>query len=322
MNNTAAIQYLANQESKHFTIYKDEKKVNKSLPYFQLCKQESDYLINCYNYIGHDNQDRMLFFKQYLQGYVLPLIDKNVNLSGFYNIELHDSYNYLSKSVSYDNCLTWCKTMNDPNHNPVLLPDLYQMTNYGGILNNVDDILWNQKKNKISFYGCTTGDRNPLHNERIQTCLWGLEHRSYTDLYITNIVQMKQTDVFSAIPKFQDIYHPPTSQTELFNYKFNLDIDGNVSSWSRVPVILNSKTLLFKMPSRNMCYYYPILQSGTHFVSVNKNNMRIQYDYYLNNPKEAAFIIQNANKFVKDFLQPQHAILYIKTLFESAFWNS
>lgn len=296
-----------------YSLDVDDGNLNKNLPYFHV---DSNRRVRGCNYGHHDNADRMPFICNYLENNVFKFMDSKFNLQGFFNIELHDSYSYLNNNDNYEHCLTWSKRKT--HHNIILMPDIYQLVNYGGKLELKDTSSWDTKSDKIGFYGTTTGDRDPLYNKRIQTCLWGRDNKSWCDFFIVKVAQIPTSTIYSKIPNFNSILHPFVNPEYLFKYKFLLDIPGNTCSWDRVPFILNSKSILFKMPCKDMCWYYPLLHNKEHYVSTNLDSLQNMFNFYKNNPNECSFITSQANKFVNNFLKPQHARLYLVSLFEEA----
>lgn len=318
MNNIESIEYLGFQEGKSFVIQRDIEDINVELPYFQI----QNRTIKGYNYIHHDNADRMNFIINYFYSMILKYISPDVDLSGFYNIELHDSNSYLSNTKSYKNCLVWCKNTKD--NNVVLLPDLYHMIGYNGKLNDQDNILWHVKCNNVGFFGTTTGNRDPINNVRLKYCRNAVDspYREYCDFKITNVAQMQESDVIKCYgqDKWNNMKSPWMHHTHLYNYKFNLDIPGNTASWDRVPLILNSKSILFKSYCTDMCFYYPLLQDGTHYVST--PDMKSIHDkrmFYLSNENQHKLLIENANQFAKNYLTPNAALRYFIALLESSY---
>lgn len=321
MNAEEIVQHLAVIEGRKLKPKQKADDVTLGVPYFhiEIDHRFKNVEIGLGAYKGHDNQDRMLFFAEYLMKRILPTIPNIASLQGFFSMELHDTYSYLNNGVDYTGCLTWSKRKSD--HNVVLLPDLYQIVNYGGKLqNHLDTYAWESKNNKIGFWGTTTGSRNPKENERIQTCLWAHEHAAdVTEFKITKVAQMTHEQVLHDLPNFEKVYNAEgqVSQDHMFGYKFLLDIPGNTCSWDRVPLIMSSNSLLFKKPCKDMCFYYPLMIDRTHYVEVNEHNMLNMREYYLNNPREAAFIIQNANHFAKTFFNNRVAEIYTRSLFQS-----
>ena len=314
MDNFETLTHLGNEQGKRLKPAETLDDLTPGIPWFQIKGHE---VTNYGGHIGHDNADRLPFFTQYLTMNVLPHVEALAKLDGYYNIELHDTYSYLKNGIDYTNCLTWSKRKED--HDVVLLPDLYHICNFGDKLHkHVDKLDWVSKPcDRIGFWGTTTGDRDPKKNERLKTCDWSVD-KPETEFYITKVAQMDIKDVQAAYPRFDDFSSASTTPETMFDYKFLLDIPGNTCSWDRVPLVLNSKSLLFKMPCRDMCFYYPLLHSGTHYVSVNTFNMLDQRRFYLANPGTAKFITGCANKFATDFLHARHALMYTVGLFEGS----
>jgi len=315
MDPLETIHHLGACQGSRLKIAYTQDRINKRLPFFNINKER----IDIGNFQEHDNADRLPFFASYL-GRILSSIEPgtmDVLNGGFFNIELHDTYVYLDKNDDYDNVLVWSKGKKD--QNVVLLPDLYNIVNYNNSLErNVDRLNWDDKKNKMAFFGTTTGNMNPAKNERILTCMWGKEHRDLADFYITKVAQMKMNDILAVFPTFRDIVYPQVTPEYMFQYKFLVDIPGNTCSWDRVPLVMNSRSLLFKMPCGDMCWYYPLLHDREHYIHVDVDDIVKKHNYYLNNPKEAAEIIKRANAFVKTYLHPDSARIYTKALFEAA----
>jgi hypothetical protein len=326
MNNKDAIGFLGEREGARLRIGNSVDDVNTSLPYFRINKDASgSYTFEGFNYKTHDNAERMPFILNFLKQYVVPYLSKEADIKGYYNIELHDSNSYLDGS--YTNTLVWSRNKSD--RHSILIPDVYQLTNYGNKLLAKDGTEWHAKQNRIAFYGTTTGNRDPSQNARLQWCKWKAVNDpddAWCHWYITNVAQMQVDDIVKAygMPVWQQMLKPYVPHTYLYNYKFNLDIPGNTASWDRVPVVLNSKSLLFKAPCQDMCFYYPLMHAGEHYIHVDTPQDAIkQQQYFLSNMKDYTRINTNANNFVADYMTPHAAIRYMVTLFEtSSFFSS
>lgn len=320
MDKLDAVSHLGREEGRKLKIRASLDDIDKSIPFFSIKGRE----ISIGGHIGHDNQDRLPWFALFLKNQVFPHLDPSASIDGFYNIELHDTYSYLKNGKDYTNCLTWSKRKQD--RDVILIPDLYQLSNYHDRFSRpdyVDQYPWHNKNNKIGFWGTTTGSRDPSTNVRLKMCDWGLNFKEETDFYITKVAQMKVEDVCKAYPQFNQMFGKYAGPKHMFEYRFLLDIPGNTCSWDRVPMIMHSKSLLFKMPCEDMCFYYPLMHDTSHYVSVAEHNMLQKRLYYMNNPQQCKFMIQNANKFADDFLNTNTAIAYLVALLESAaFYNS
>ena len=328
MNNKEAIVFLGEKEGARLRIGHSVDDINTKLPYFRIDKNaEGTYTFEGFNYQKHDNADRMPFILNYLKQYVVPYISAEANIKGYYNLELHDSNSYLDgSSTDYTNTLVWSRNKSD--RRPILLPDVYQLTNYGNKLNAKDTVEWYAKQNLIAFYGTTTGSRDPSQNARLQWCKWKAANDPYDKTchwYITNVAQMQVEDIVKtySLPVWQNMSKPYVPHTHLYNYKFNLDIPGNTASWDRVPVVLNSKSLLFKAPCQDMCFYYPLMHTGEHYIHVDTPEDALkQQQYFLSNMRDYSRINANANNFVQDFMTPHAAIRYMVALFETSSYFS
>ncbi len=320
MNSQENIIYLAQQNAKNIKP-KTLETINQSLPYFKLFMNDDNKLdIKGYNYSFHDNAPRMSLWEMYMKQLIIPNLNNNKNLCGYYNIELHDSYTYLKNDKNYTDVFTFSKFKNDSK--PVLIPDPYMICNWNNQLDYIkDNISFEDKYNILYFYGTTTGNRNPELNERINMCLWSLNKSNY-DFKITKVAQMNTNDIikYTGIQNWNKIHTlNRISIDEQLKYKYHLILDGNTCRFD----IWNFKTnsLSFKYKSNEMLWYYPFLQDREHFIEVDKNNMDKYINYYNNNPKEANRIIQNANDLANTYFNNETHILYTKTLFEEISQN-
>lgn len=319
MNLLEDIMYLAQANTRKCFI-KDINTIDKSIPYFKVFKNDlGRYDIQSSGYQEHDNEPRMQLYEQYFKTCIFPNINKNINISGYYNIELHDSFTYLDNDKDYTNVMCFSKFKNKDTG--VLIPDPYMVCNWGGLLDTINDTKeWDKKQNKIVFAGTTTGNKNPLKNERIDFCLWSLNNKDMFDCYITKIAQMDSEYVKKTVNNFDKIYHTPISVNDQINYKYHLSMDGNVCQFDTWWFKTNSVT--FKYKSDLMLFYYPLLQAGTHFEEVDKNNIVNKFNYYNNNPNNALLMIHNARTAASNIYRPFIHQIYMTHLFENIAMNT
>lgn len=279
--------------------------IDQTLPYFRIQKEDGRHSISMFNYRTHDNADRMGYVCSYLLEMVLPRVSGDV--CGYYSIQLHDSYTYLDDGKDYKDVL--CFGMSKGDRGPVMLPDCYFMGGWGGkYASFVDNQPWESKKSRVCFYGTTTGNRNPALNERINVCLWGAS-RPWCDFKITKVAQMQA----SLVPK--GVLSAPVPLSEQTKNRYMLIVDGNVSKWD--VDCYYSRCLGLSMPSNNMLWYYPLLQSGTHNAPVTLDTLEPVFNYYENNVGEALRIISNANRLASSLFRAEVAVDYTVSLFET-----
>lgn len=295
-------------------LRKEEVKIN--LPYIQVQKSimSRSYEVTAYNYEAHDNAERMPYLQYYLKNIILPNVRGDA--SGFYNIELHDSYTYLKNDKDYNNVLTFSKFKDDKG--PCLLPDPYMIGDWNGVMRTIiDPHSWTDKLGKCCFFGTTTGDRDPAANERIQMCVWSTKQNNLLDFKITQVAQMSEASIVQAVGKdmWSKIYYPAkVSIPDQLKYKYHLIMDGNTCRYDVWGYKTNS--MMLKHESRDMLWYYPLLQERTHFVEVNKDNIVNKMAYYNANPKIADHIIHNAQQFSQQYFNQVACNLYTTQLFE------
>lgn len=261
----------------------------------------------------------------YLNDMVLPSIPAEVPVTGWYNVELHDSYSYLSntRSSKYDGVLTFAK--NTEHKGPVLLPDCYQMTSYNGFMHVYkDDVPHNSKPHhKVIFAGTTTGNRDPVANERVSLCKWALGHRNDIDAFITKVAQMREPDLRDHLADdYNSIVRPHVSVQEHHNYRYHLLVDGNTARFDIWPYA--SQSVCLKLRGRDMLWWYPLLQDGTHFLSCNSHDEILKHKARLEGqPTERSLLVVNANRLVEKVLaNPPCHHLYTAKLFESMAENA
>lgn len=280
--------------------------VNKHMPYFTL-ERNSDraYKARAFNYRNHPNADRMGFLTCYLQQHVCPYVVGD--MSGLFQIELHDVYD----KDKYDttNTLVWSKYRED--EHVILMPDIYHLIDFCGKLKTADLITYENKKDKMCFFGSSTGSTDLRKNERVIGCTWGSSHADVADFFITRKVQMDENTIIPG-----RIMCPPVAQSKILDYKFCCNIEGNTNCWDRVPVIMASNSLLFQMPSEFMSFYEPLIHTG--IVNINHyDQLPEQMMYYVQNTREAQRMIMDANEFARTYLQAEVAQHYMVNLFQA-----
>lgn len=76
-----------------------------------------------------------------------------------------------------------------------------------------------------------------------------------------------------------------------------------------------------KYDSKEMLWYYPLLQNDVHFIDVNKDDMKNKMDFYANNPQLAHVMIFNAKKTASMLFRPIVHQMYTINLFETIAQN-
>ena len=327
MNNLETIQYLAQAEAKHFApLRTDVIMEDIEIPRLSILKSScGTYSVEMQGHQGHDNEGRAPLVCSFMRSSVLANVDPTIDASGVYPLELHDSYSYLAADspehrAKYKGALSFSKNM--AHGHTIAFPDPYQITGYGGMLGVHDTLEFEKKRDIVLFAGTTTGSRDPLKNARINACRWAINRRPEYQFYITNVAQMTVDDVRSSVPECDAIFHQPISHDDHFQCKYIFNIQGNTCCWSRVPMIMNSRSLMLNLRHADGAWYYPLMHDGQHFVNVaNLDALPSTVQYCASNPAWCKHIVANANQFVKNYCGQVHAAYYAKCLIETMALN-
>jgi hypothetical protein len=273
---------------------------------------------------GHDNEGRMAPVCDFLQRRVLPFVEPGLDVRGGYRIELHDSYSYLPRERRvYDNAMTFSRPR-AARERSVVVPDPYQMAAYGGMLSVPDTVPWGAKRPTLFFAGTTTGDRDPVRNERIAACRWALSQpRDVADFRITCVAQMTAANARAKVPCFDELLHPQVPHTDHFEHRYQVNIAGNTACWSRVPMVLASGSLMVQLRThQDMAWYYPFLRQDEHYVgALSLDALPSVRQWCMANEGACQQMVARASRFVLDYLSPMHAALYWLHLLEAAAAN-
>lgn len=208
---------------------------------------------------GHPNEPRMPFIRDWIARDVL-LPSTEGDPTGTYRLQLHDACSYLPRGADFQNVLSFGRT---PGACVAMFPDPYQASGYLGEEAVIDDVPWEAKRPTVVFAGSTTGHTDPDKNARVLACLWALDHPRETDFRISAVVQMCPYDVRGQV---HAVIAPHLPAQLIFRHRFVANIVGNSACWSRVPMVMGSRSVLFHVPHDDMVWYTPAMQAGVHYV--------------------------------------------------------
>ena len=301
----------------------------RALPVLHLSRgsRPGEYRVSGAGHAGHDNEPRMALLAHALERRVLPLVDPACDVSGAYRVELHDSYAYLPNAQDYENCFTFSRPITARAASVALLPDPFHWGDYGGLLRVRDAVPWEAKADAMFFCGSTTGDRRPAHNARIRACLWAQDRVPATDarFVITNVVQMDVARALAEVPRLAQVLSHPVAVEDHFRWRYLVNIAGNTACWSRVPMILNSRSLLLDLrrldassPPPDVMWYSPALRDGTHYVGADSLEDLVSRLHACRAAQAACRdMTRNAGLFVQDFLNREAPAAYTARLLEA-----
>lgn len=273
---------------------------------------------------GHDNADRLPFLVDFLNTRVLPMVESAACVSGTYRVELHDSYTYLPDRHRYHNVFSFGRAPDAAERTVALLPDPYHMGDFGGLVSIMSDdtVPWTDKLPKLFFAGTTTGDRNPANNARIRACMWALDRPDVAEMHITKIAQMAPDAILKAHPRFRETLRPPIPPEQHFRYRYQTNIVGNTACWSRLPMIMASRSLLVhcrSVAADDAMWYYPLIREGRHYVgadSAEGPDLLRAHAFCRSYDRQCRAMVDEANVLARDLFHSGTAASYMATLLE------
>lgn len=339
MDLSGAIDYLARAEARRIRPITDEDELaeldlvsGRAVPVIKIQKNVLTGRLQAtgtLRHASHDNAPRLPFLVDWLDRSVLPLIDpmEAASVEGSWRIELHDSYSYLDKNAGgYREVLSFGRPVGACEQRVALFPDPYHIGSFGGMVDDArrgQEVRWESRAAKLFFAGTTTGNTNPLKNERISACLWSLRRRDISEFYLTNVAQINYKDACAVIPMLPQVMHKPFAIDQHFRYRYQVNIVGNTACWSRVPVLLSSGSLMVHVPHSDTMWYYPLLREREHYIATDSHRfdgeaMKRTHQWCLANDKLCRHISVSAANLARGLFVPGTAAAYAAMLLQEA----
>lgn len=235
---------------------------------------------------------------------IIEAFFKWVNVCGTVklDISLHDYVGYQSNSKEWPHSILGFSTHLDDKHN-ILIPDLYAMQDYKGSIQKDE---CTSKMNKLLFIGSTTGKASVQENQRIQLCLYAYG-KEWIEAYISSVVNFNPGNIAHVIRQ-------PMTIPEQLKYQHIVVVDGNTACWDRLPWVLASKSVCWKMEATGQCWYYPFLKPWVHYIPFTLENLEETWNRVKDDTGLHMTLIQNANRFFETYLTRQAHGLYLHTL--------
>ena len=196
-------------------------------------------------------------------------------------------------------------------HHNILIPDLYAMQNYKNAI-QPDPLRTLHKKNKLHFIGNSTGTDNPDTNLRIQLCEFAKD-KDWIEAYISNFVNIPP---IKQIP-YQHFLRPQMTIPEQYNYRHILIVDGNTACWDRLPWVMFSQCVPWKLESQHRCWYYEFLKPWVHYIPFTLQTLEETWHKVKDDTTLCLQIVKNANQFAKTYLTPEAHATYAATLLKA-----
>ena len=242
----------------------------------------------------------------------------NYKINGNFIINLHDKSDINPKV----NEIVFTKNQNTPK---AVIPDIYAMEGYKRVGDIPDPLPFHQKKGKGIFIGVTTGNTNPLLNDRLQLCNYAHQLKQqgqecFMDIYINHIAQIPEEEIRKVYPHYQQFMKPDLSIQDQRQYRYIINVDGNTSSWDRLVWVYQGNNILIKQKSENIGWYYPFMEMGKHYVEyTNPVDLHLKIEVmermWKRNPNRLDELMKTQREFLQNYLSPLAHLTYTCMLF-------
>jgi hypothetical protein len=179
-----------------------------------------------------------------------------------------------------------------------------------------NECAWHAKKTKAFFRGVSTGSFNPdeedFGNDRMRVVLFSYQYPELLDATFNKVFQQPIKHLMGFMNKKIE----GASIEGHFPYKYLLDVDGNSCTYSRCRWIILSNSVLVKVMSSHVQWYYKAMVPWEHYVPVKQDlsDLLPTLDYLRNNDEKARQIANSGTELGKKIFSKDVVDLYVLTL--------
>jgi len=194
----------------------------------------------------------------------------------------------------------------------VLFPDFEAMRGYNYYFEQVDQAnmpAFRERLSRIHWRGSTTGGSYATVDDfrrstRVRFIDYVNEHeeiKRISDVGFTAYVQFATPEIEATFARRYPLA-PGIGVSRAVENKYLMDLDGNANAYSRLAWSLYSGSLVLKVRSEFMQWFYPKLKDGVNYLSINEDfsNLKERFDWAEANPDLAETITRNARELVKE----------------------
>lgn len=249
-----------------------------------------------YNFYTNNLFDK----KEILEFDILPeYLIKRQNLPLYVSIqnindEIHNnqiSPYLLVTDDGYDNynlpCFQKTRLINK-HSNLSIINRLHESRHWGPFYNEKDNIIWDNKINKIIWRGAPTGN-----GDRIKFC----------DLYYEKY-NVGLSCIFDHCEQYKYVVKPEITYKDFIKYKYIVSIEGNEKDSGSNWKLASNSVIIMKKPKFESWLMESKLEQWVHYVPLNDDfsNLDEIYQWCLNNDDKCKEIVKNANLFMDNFI--------------------
>jgi len=201
----------------------------------------------------------------------------------------------------------------------VLIPDIEALRGYKETKDIITEAVskhpWSKKIEKAYFRGTTTGGHFDQWNwdkyPRTMVALMSLDYPDELDAKITKLGQ--GAELIADLFKQSNIFGNRISVADHLQFKYLLDVDGNSCTYPRCFWILYSNSVLFKVASQNIQWFYEAMKPYVHYIPVESDFSDLVEQVYWarDHDDQVKAIAAHATKFAKKDLSPESIYEYL-----------
>lgn len=202
----------------------------------------------------------------------------------------------------------------------ILIPDHQALSGQNYLMHQIhlgnNKVLWGKKQPKLFWRGATTGgwygsDKKYLNYPRYRLVEQSINYPDWIDARFCQSTQgEKSTFDYMRKNEFFGKFYPIAKHLE---YKYQILVDGNTSSFSRAIWQLFSNCLVFKQESNYVQWFYAGLVPWKHYVPIKENmsDLLEKIQWAENNEPKVLSMIKEANKFARLYLTDTSHLWYL-----------
>lgn len=228
---------------------------------------------------------------------------------------LHDS----EDSCAIEQGPILCFSKRNTSSHCVMIPDFEALEGNKNKLKEVKEgrhkYPWNSKKNEAFWRGATTGGNYSYENfldfPRSKCIQLSLENPQLIDARFTSLCQTDEEERIKS--HFKSFFSKPISVKNHLLYKYQITLDGNASTYSRLIWQMHSNCLVFKQSSPFEQWFYNSLIPFVHYIPFawDTSDLPKQIIWAKEHDAQAQMIVKNANLYAKNNLNQESIYCYL-----------
>lgn len=192
-----------------------------------------------------------------------------------------------------------------------LIPDPASLNGFKEVRKEIEKICkkssWDDKKNRVFWRGSANVD---LFFYRCNLCKMSCDAPGILDAKFSDWSNINPAIIAELLNQgFLGQQIPLKKELE---YRYLLDVDGNLSTIGRLANLLHSNCLVFKQTTDNYQWYYKAMSAGKHYIPIKEDFSDLFEQFFLaeqDYPKTKK-IVKKANEFALEMFSDENIYMY------------